>query len=143
MATMLLLGFLTLLLLSAVWFIVTEMGKPAEENKVMLVFMENNQEISEGVLRQLCRDARGCKGGVYLLVIDNYSKDATVEIIRRMERYFPAISLVARNDTQSLTLWQLKLLLENPCGVLDLRDTPAKSIRFTPRPNSYFASLLV
>src|SRR5688500_8623069 len=111
-----------LLFVLAAAVIAAEAHRPGRENKVLLVLLENNEEITELVLRHICRKARGGKGGIQVLVVDNYSTDGTVPIIRCLEKYFPEIELLARNDLGSFNFCQLKRLLDGVFEVFDFRD---------------------
>lgn len=117
--------FLVLWLAAAVAIIFLELRRPKSEAKLLLVFVENNEENVEALLWDICHKARHDKSRPYVLVIDNCSTDATVPIISRLKRYFSQIEIVARSEPGYMTPEQLKLLLDNVLRVIDLTDVAA------------------
>ena len=117
--------FLALWIALAVGVIALELHRPKSEAKLMLVFVENNEENIEALLRNICREARNYKGEAYILVIDNCSTDATVPIITRMKRYFSEIDVVVRSEPRDMTPKQLQSLLGNVLRVIDLSGAAA------------------
>ncbi len=139
----LLLAFLLFFLISGAWIIAAELSRPASGDKVVLVFFENNEEISEGVLKYIGRKARRSKGGVCILVIDNYSTDMTVPVVSRMGRYFPEIVLVEREKPGSISWDQLKPLFDRAFQVMDFRDASVRSSPYISESLLFIPSLLV
>ncbi|MGI6554127.1 MAG: glycosyltransferase [Bacillota bacterium] len=114
-------GFLLLFLILAAGITAAEMRRPRSGEQTILVFLENSEEIAEGVLRNICRKARRCRDEIRILVIDHGSTDSTVPIVERLAGFFPEINIVPRSGQGSLKFYQ-PWNLENICGVLDLRD---------------------
>ena len=139
----LLLAFLMFFLISGAWIIAAELSRPSAGDKVVIVFLENNEEISEGVLKYIRRKARRANGGACILVIDNYSTDMTVPVVSRMGRYFPEIALVEREKPGSIDWEQLKPLFDRAFQVMDFRDTSVGSSPYISESLFFTASLLV
>jgi hypothetical protein len=114
-------GFLLLFLILAAGITAAEMRRPRSGEQTILVFLENSEEIAEGVLRNICRKARRCRDEIRILVIDDGSTDSTVPIVERLAGFFPEINIVPRSEHGSLKFYQHRKL-ENICGVFDLRD---------------------
>lgn len=117
--------FLVLWLTVAVGVIALELHRPKNEAKLLLIFVENNEENVEALLRDICRKAKHDKSQPYILVIDNCSTDATVPIISCLKRYFSQIEVVARSEPGYMTPKQLELLLGNVLRVIDLTGVAA------------------
>ncbi len=125
MAVGLLWGSFVFLLLMLSLIVASQLRK--KENKksmepVLLIFMENSEEFCEGVLRQICYQARTGKAWAQIVVIDHYSTDCTAAIVRRLERYYPEIKLLIRGERNTLTSLMLGMLAPKEFQVIDLRD---------------------
>lgn len=121
MEIQLLWSFLMFCLIFALGILVLELFRPEVEAKVLLVFLENNEENVEAILRGICRKARAGTDAVQIVAVDNRSRDATVPIINRLQRYLPEIELVVRDDPRSMPPERLKLLLSKGLRVVDCR----------------------
>jgi len=124
-------GTVAFLLTGAAVIIALELRDSCRETRVIVLFLENSEEISEAVLRRMHFLLRQSGGKTGILVVDNYSRDATVPIVMRMAAMFPEITLVTRSNKQEIPPVQLKKLLQNAAGVLDLRD--ASGLWATPQ----------
>lgn len=116
-------GTVLFLLTGAAVVIALEMRTPCRETRVIVLFLENGEEISEAVLRRMHSLLRRSGGNTGILVVDDYSRDATVPIVIRMAAMFPEISLLTRGNKQDIPPVQLNRLLQNTAAVLDLRDS--------------------
>lgn len=125
-------GILVLFFILASGIVVSEMRRPSSVERVLLIFLENNEEITEATLKNICRKARWGKVQVQVVVIDNCSTDSTRLIVQRLERYFPEIFLLARNDPETINPNWLKSLLGNVSKVFDFRDMPQYNMPFAP-----------
>jgi hypothetical protein len=99
-----------------------ELHRDESEVKVILLFLEDNEENVEAILRTICRKTKGGNGGIRIIFIDNCSKDATVSIVSRLKHYFPYIDLLDRNDPQSQESCCLELMQSSVFKVIDFRD---------------------
>ena len=106
-------GFLLLFLILAAGITAAEMLRPRSGEQTILVFLENSEEIAEGVLRNICRKARRCR---MKLNPGNrrWLTDSTVPIVERLAGFFPEINIVPRSEHGSkvLSAQELKIFAE-------------------------------
>jgi len=135
--------FLVLWLLIWAGMIALEMQKTPYSVEVLLVFLQNNEENAEALLREICRKAKYCNNEIHLLIIDNCSTDQTVPIITRLKHYCPPIDILDRSDAKSLTAKQLELLSGNDLRVLDFSGVSYWTVKNPFLPEIPPVSLLV